>query len=164
MRELLYVNDEGSFGIEIKKELISAIYKMCKESYPKETGGILIGKYSPNLKLAKVTIVTGAPDDSKSGRTWFQRGTNGLQRLLDDVWETQGAFYLGEWHYHPGGAPTPSTHDIAEMDKISKNITYNCPEPILLIVGSTLSNDWNLGAYVFVGIEKYVLLEPLDKK
>lgn len=160
MSKLLYVNEEASFGLEIHEEQISTIYKMCKDSYPNETGGILIGKYSSDLKRARVTIVTGAPTDSKSGRTWFHRGTNGLQQLLDDVWETQGAFYLGEWHSHPGGAPTPSIHDIIEMKRISKNKAYNCPEPILIIAGSTSSDDWNLGAYVFVGVKKYFSLKP----
>lgn len=163
MSELLYVNEEASFGVIIKEEMISAIYKMCKNSYPKETGGILIGKYSSDLKRALVTIVTGAPTDSKSGETWFHRGINGLQQILDEVWEKQGAFYLGEWHYHPGGAPTPSSHDIHEMKRISKNKAYNCPEPILIIAGSTSPDDWKLGVYVFNGNQKYILSKLLNR-
>jgi integrative and conjugative element protein (TIGR02256 family) len=162
MSELLYLNRDASFGVKIKEEMISAIYKICQDSYPNETGGILIGKYSSDLKRALVTFVTGAPADSKSGRTWFHRGTNGLQQLLDDVWENQGAFYLGEWHYHPGGASTPSSHDIHEMKRISKNKAYNCPEPILIIAGNTSPDDWSLGAYVFVGGKKYFSLKLIN--
>lgn len=158
MSEVLYVNEEGSFGVIIKEEIISVIYKMCKNSYAKETEGILIGKYSAVLKRAQVTIVTGAPSDSKSGRTWFSRGTIGLQQLLDDAWEKHGTFYLGEWHYHPGGAPNPSSQDINEMKGISKIKDYNCHEPMLIITGSISPDNWNLGVYVFKGNQKYILL------
>lgn len=136
MSKLLYFNEEDTFGVEINEEMVTDIYNMCKGSYPKETGGILIGNYCVNQKCAIVSIVTGPPEDSKHGKTWFHRGTKGLQKLLDKVWESDGTFYLGEWHYHPGAAPTPSLHDVAEMKKISKNKAYNCPEPILIIVGS----------------------------
>jgi integrative and conjugative element protein (TIGR02256 family) len=158
MSELLYLNEEDSFGLEIKDRMVSTIYKMCKDSYPNETGGILIGKYSTDLKRAQLTIVTGPPADSKSGKTWFHRGTNGLQQLLDEVWERDGAFYLGEWHYHPRGYPNPSIHDIVEMKRISKYKAYNCPEPILIIAGSTSPDDWNLGVYIFNGSQKYIFL------
>lgn len=162
MRELIYLNESASFGIEIKQEMLSTLYKLCKDSIPNETGGILIGKYSEDLKRAQVTIITGAPEDSKSGRTWFHRGTNGLQQLLDELWERQGLFYLGEWHYHPGGTPTPSIQDIVEMNKISKNKAYTCPEPILIIVGSTSSNDWKIGVYVFYSNQKHMSLKCIN--
>lgn len=160
MSELLYENEETSLNVIIKEEMVNAIFKMCHASYPKETGGILIGKYSSNLQRAQVTIVTEAPADSKSGRTWFHRGTNGLQQLLEEVWEKKREFYLGEWHFHPGGVPTPSIHDIIEMNRISKNKAYNCPEPILIIAGNPLPDEWMLGSYVFVDGKKYLSLKP----
>lgn len=164
MSDLLYLHENDSFGIEIKEETINEIYDICKNSFPKETGGILIGKYSPDLKRAQISIVTGAPLDSRSGGTWFHRGTNGLQQLLDEVWEREGSFYLGEWHYHPGGTPIPSTQDIIEMKKISKNKTYNCPEPILIIAGNTSTYDWHLGVYIFNESEKSISLRPINMK
>ena len=66
---------------------------------------------------------------------------------------------MGEWHYHPGAAPTPSLHDVAEMKKISKNKAYNCPEPILIIVGNNSKLEWNNGVYVFNGDNEYVSLK-----
>ena len=151
MSKLSYENVATSFTVIITEEMVSAIYKICQDTYPKETGGILVGKYSSNLKSAQVTIVTEAPTDSKGGRTWFHRGTNGLQQLLDQVWEKKGEFYLGEWHFHPDGVPIPSIQDITEMKSISKNKSYSCPEPILIIAGNPSQNDWKLGVYVFVG-------------
>lgn len=150
MSNLLYVHEHGSIGIEIREELICSIFKMCKNSYPKETGGILIGRYSSNLQQANVLVVTEAPTDSKSGRTWFYRGTNGLQKLLNDAWNNNNAYYLGEWHYHPGGAPNPSINDIVEMKKISRDVSYNCPEPVLIIAGSVSPSRGEIGVYIFL--------------
>ncbi|MGD6779371.1 Mov34/MPN/PAD-1 family protein [Sutcliffiella horikoshii] len=160
MSDLKYVNNEGSFGVVITDKMVHDIFEKCKDAYPNETGGILIGHYSMDLKLAHITIIIGAPRDSKMGKCWFHRGTNGLQRSLDKAWDEHGHYYLGEWHYHPGGAPHPSFHDIKEMKKISKNKNYKCPEPILIIAGNTSFSHWNLGVYVFKQ-NKYI---PLQKK
>jgi integrative and conjugative element protein (TIGR02256 family) len=143
--------------ISITEEMVNEIFEMCKKSYPNETGGILIGHYSSDLKRAQITIVTGAPLDSKMGKRWFHRGTNKLQQLLDKVWGEHGDYYLGEWHFHPDGTPKPSAHDIKEMKMISKDSKYHCPEPILIIAGNP-SSDWELGVHVFNN-EKYITLQ-----
>ncbi|WP_316572939.1 Mov34/MPN/PAD-1 family protein [Neobacillus sp. YIM B06451] len=163
MGKILYLDEKESFGIEIEESKINAIYHMCKESFPKETGGIIIGKYSSNLNRAEVKIVTGAPVDSKCGRTWFHRGTKGLQELLDEAWDKKGMYYLGEWHYHPGGTPSPSIHDIVEMNKISKNNAYHCPEPILLIAVGSPINNWTLGAFIFTANKKQITLKQQNE-
>ncbi|WP_052342822.1 Mov34/MPN/PAD-1 family protein [Bacillus sp. EB01] len=163
MSKILYLNEEGSFGIEIDESKINAIYDMCKESFPNETGGILIGKYSSNLNRAQVKIVTGAPVDSKCGRTWFHRGTKGLQKLLDEAWDQYGMYYLGEWHYHPGGNPSPSIHDIVEMSRISKNNAYHCPEPILIIAACSSTENSKLGAYIFTASKKQITLKQQNE-
>lgn len=159
MIDLLYLNDAGSFGVEITSKMVNEIYELCEDSFPNETGGILIGHYSSDLKRARVTIVTGAPSDSKSGKSWFHRGTNVLQNLLDEAWNKKGDYYLGEWHFHPGGNTIPSNHDIREMKKISVNKEYKCPEPILIIAGNISPFDLGLGIFVFNYHEKYQRLE-----
>ena len=153
-----YLNKEGSCGVIITDEMVSDMIEKCKGSYPNETGGILIGHYSMDLKLAHITIVTEEPSDSKAGRRRFHRGTNGLQKSLDEAWDKHGDYYLGEWHSHPGGEPDPSFHDIKEMKKISTTKSYNCPEPILIIAGNTSASQWNIGIYVFKQ-DKYILLQ-----
>lgn len=91
------------------------------------------------------------PPDSKSGTTWFARGVCGLQRWLDSLWHGPSrAYYLGEWHLHPGGAPTPSGTDLEQMTAIANNPRYACPEPILVILGGA-SPEWLMGAFVVTG-------------
>ncbi|QSB10108.1 Mov34/MPN/PAD-1 family protein [Lysinibacillus fusiformis] len=164
MSDLLYLNDVGSFGVEITDKMVNEIYELCEDSFPNETGGILIGHYSSDLKRARVTIATGAPSDSKCGKSWFYRGTNGLQNILDEAWNKKGDYYLGEWHFHPCGNTIPSNQDIREMKNISVNKGYNCPEPILIIASNTSSLDWDLGLFVFDSHEGYKRLENVKEK
>ncbi len=99
-----------------------------------ETGGILIGRYEGDGNTAVVTVASTRSTDSSSGRAWFQRGVVGLKELLRTRW-TRGEYYLGEWHSHPGGSPDPSGPDLREMRAVSRDVSYRCPRPILIIAG-----------------------------
>lgn len=79
------------------------------------------------------------------------RGTAGLQGWLNRLWNgNERRYYLGEWHFHPGGAPEPSRMDIKQMGKIARSSSYKCPEPILLVVGGSAGVRSDVRFYVFV--------------
>ena len=92
-----------------------------------------------------VTQVWGPPGDSVRRRTSFWRGTQGLQQQLDSLWNAR-EYYLGEWHYHPGGAGQPSKEDMRQMVRIATSVDYNTPEPVLIVVGGS---DWEVVVQVF---------------
>ena len=94
--------------------------------------------------------MTGAPPDSRAGPTWFHRGTAGLQRLVGRAWRDRGEYYLGEWHHHPGAAPTPSLTDVTQMRAIATDPARACPEPILVIVGGDPADAWAISAGVYL--------------
>jgi integrative and conjugative element protein (TIGR02256 family) len=113
-----------------------------------ETGGILIGNYTPSLDVAVIDEVTNAPIDSKSGTSWFLRGVQGLQSKLHLFWLSSNKhYYLGEWHYHPHGLPVPSRTDIDQMIRIATSKKYKCPEPVLLLAGGN-TGSFQIKAYV----------------
>jgi integrative and conjugative element protein (TIGR02256 family) len=120
----------------------------CAVAYPKETGGILIGHYSADLRVAHVTSLSSAPSDSVAKRFSFARGVRGLQELLQRVWR-QKNYYLGEWHFHPDAEPSPSGIDSDQMQSIASAISYQCPEPVLLIVGGHPPSLLQFHSYVF---------------
>lgn len=92
-----------------------------------------MGSYNDSLNCAVVSDASERPPDSKSGRTWLMRGTAGLQDWLNRLWnKSERRYYLGEWHFHPGGDSEPSRMDIKQMGKIARSSFYKCPEPILL--------------------------------
>jgi len=118
------------------------------KGYPYETGGILIGRYSDDLKWAEITTITGAPAESKQTLCSFVRSTRGIITKLKRAWQKQ-QYYLGEWHYHPNASPKPSALDLKTMVNLSKDEDLGCPEPILLVIGGSSSN-WlqYIGVYV----------------
>ena len=79
--------------------------------------------------------MTGPPPDSHRTRALFRRGVDGLQRLLDRLWTRDRTYYLGEWHFHPAGTPSPSGIDEREMRAIAHDRNYSCPEPVLVVMG-----------------------------
>ena len=119
---------------------------MCRELGTLETGGILVGRYNEAHDTAIVTRVWGPPEDSVRRRTGFWRGIQGLQQRLDALWKAQ-EYYLGEWHYHPGGASQPSKEDISQMVRIANSLDFNTPEPVLIVVGGS---NWEVVAHVFL--------------
>lgn len=149
MRPVELWSDDSRFGLRIPREIVDRVLDYCIQAEAQETGGILIGHYTQSLDCAQVTEITGPPRDSQSGATWFIRGVRGLQRRLQDLWQKQGSFYLGEWHFHPKGMPNPSDQDERQLALIAQSTTYHCPEPLLLIVGEDQSGAWQMRVFVF---------------
>jgi len=145
MDDYSYFSQDKRFGLKLTKSLANEMFDFCLNDKSHETGGILIGHYTSDQSCAIVNLVKGPTSDSKSGRTWFYRGTKDLQVFLERLWRTNKNHYLGEWHYHPGGSPIPSVEDRMQMTQIANSKRYNCPEPILIIIGGQLE----IGAYVF---------------
>lgn len=137
------------YGLKMRDELLQELLQLCERASPRETGGILLGNYSGSLDCAIVTSVTKAPADSRSGRTWFVRGVRGLQSKIHQMWRRKEGFYLGEWHFHPFGEPSPSGTDSAQMREIASSPQYQCPEPILLIVGGNPPTGWKVRTFIY---------------
>ncbi|MGN8260115.1 Mov34/MPN/PAD-1 family protein [Pseudomonas sp. SMSB3] len=145
---LSFVSSSDSYTVTIEAEVLSQMVSDCIRAGTHETGGILIGKYSSDGSIALISEITSHPKDSISSSVTFQRGIIGLKELLAERWN-EGSHYIGEWHYHPGGSPEPSTPDIRAMRSIATNSKYSCREPILVILGGTPPEVVKLSATVF---------------
>ena len=149
MDELEFWSRDRRFGLVIREDLAEKMRKECRNTRGLETGGVILGYYTPSHDCAIVTDVTLAPADSKRTRTAFNRGVQGLQRLLARLWRDKRHYYLGEWHYHPGAEPNPSGVDDRQMVSISDDTWAHCPEPILVILGGTAAMDCPVRAFVY---------------
>ena len=147
----------GKFNLLISECLLNDMHTFCAVARPLETGGILIGYYNCRHDTAIITMVTGPPEDSVRKRTRFSRGVRGLQSVLDARWD-QREYYLGEWHCHPAGSAQPSLADMRQMRGIANDVSLQCPEPILIIVGS----DRRINVQVFPQTELPVSLATTD--
>ena len=146
--EFVGLTADRRFGIRVPARTLREITSWCEKALGRETGGLLIGTYAEDDTLAVVSEALPAPVDSEAGRSWFKRGTRGLRGKLLRRWRTGRGYYLGEWHYHPGGRAAPSEADARQMQAISASDHYACPAPVLLIVGWALGS-FEIRCYVF---------------
>jgi integrative and conjugative element protein (TIGR02256 family) len=147
--------------VYLPQKVLESMLCFCRTAGRQETGGVLVGHYAANGRIAELTGLCGPPPDSVSGPTVFKRGTAGLRNWLQQLWsQPERRYYLGEWHFHPNGLPQPSCQDVMEMASISKQTSYQCINPLLIIIGGKPPKNWNVGVYVANGS---VGMLPLDK-
>ncbi len=145
---LSFSNPSAPYTVTLEAEALSNMVSDCVQAGKHETGGILIGKYSSDGRIALISEITSHPKDSISSSITFLRGIVGLKELLTARW-SEGFHYVGEWHYHPGGSPEPSGTDMHAMRSIAENSKYSCREPILVIVGGRPPREVSLSVTVF---------------
>lgn len=148
MDSLNFKSVDGEFSLSLSLNLWEELRQLCQRAGLLETGGILVGHYNYELSCAVITQIIGPTVDSKGGKSWFFRGVKGLQLILNNLWQSRQEYYLGEWHFHPFASPTPSQQDVKQMQQIAKTAAYNCPEPLLLIVGGNPNDNTVLSTYI----------------
>lgn len=157
----IFSSECKNYRVVLSHLAMDAIINACLISGKNETGGILIGHYSDTGKLAIVQEASSSPEDSLHGRATFQRGKKGLKELLNERWSL-GMYYLGEWHFHPGGSPEPSSPDIKAMNAIAADASYNCKAPVLIIAGGW-SHQLTLSANIFIRGEQRLPLKKMPQ-
>lgn len=156
-----FVTNDRRLGVVISEDVHRRLVEHCVRAGHKETGGVLIGRYTDLHDQAIVTEVTGPPSDSIRRRASFIRGLAGLQGHIDRAWRRH-RYYLGEWHFHPFMAAAPSDRDKTQIKDFSQDAAYACPEPILIVVGGDPRHD----PQIEVGVmrdENLVTLVPSDE-
>ncbi len=149
MSKFTYSSDNKEFTVEIDSSLLEDCFIECDKSSNYETGGILIGNYSDDMRTAVIRSLSKAPIDSKIGKMSFKRGIKGLIDVLNKKWDESGEYYLGEWHFHPNSSSQPSGTDLRQMKELSRHKKLKCPEPILLIIGGNSIVGWNISLNIF---------------
>lgn len=144
--DMQFWSEDRLFGLVIPCQVLRQLLSLCAEAVPRETGGILVGYYTDSLECAIVTAASGPPVDSRSGKTWFVRGIQGLHAWLHRLWRRR-EYYLGEWHLHRSGTSEPSGADIIQMRQNSQSPEYKCPEAVLLILGGDPCRHDELSAF-----------------
>jgi len=157
---------DGNFGLAIEFGAMGDLDRMCTIAGDIETGGVLIGRYSPDLATAIVSEATPPPPDSEQGPAWFIRGVVGLREKFKRRWRSkERTYYLGEWHFHPTANVEPSQEDIAQMSKICHDLNYHCGEPVLLIAGKSNDDQERVyRAFVFPRGNRYMELLRLSSE
>jgi [CysO sulfur-carrier protein]-S-L-cysteine hydrolase len=118
---------------------LNELFVIGLNHYPKEFGGLLIGKYSDDFKTC-IIETTVLPVKYKSSRYSFERGKTGLKGKLTEFYNSEPRLiYVGEWHTHSDGLVIPSSKDKSAMKEIEDHREVNITSPVLLIIG--LNNE-----------------------
>lgn len=145
----IFLAADRSIAVEIEPRAIRSMLNICSRAAGLETGGVLIGRYSPFGDRVIVSRVTGPPRDSRRFRFNFIRGIAGLTRRFEQAWR-DGLYYVGEWHLHPKGSPQPTDTDTKQVLEFSRQRDYHCPHPVLVVVGGDPSTEWLIAIEVVV--------------
>lgn len=146
---LEFLNSSGlQYRVWLSRPALEAIVAASTRAGRRETGGILIGRHGSDGWTVEVAEATPKPKGSSAGWFTFRRSNEGLKLLLADRWE-RGQHYVGEWHFHPGGAPMPSGLDDRAMERISHDNDYDCVEPVLVILGGRPAGKFEVSATIY---------------
>ena len=123
---------------------------LARRHAPVEVGTSLIGRYSNDGWQAIVIGLAPLSEDSEGSRNEFYRGVKGLRLFYRHLLQRfhRQRHYVGEWHSHPNGPPSPSATDKANQDAIAKDHATECPEAILVILGGELSSRPDLRIFI----------------
>lgn len=100
-----------------------------------ETGGILLGHES--RAGCRITLAGGPGPAASRDPLAFSRDLAHAEALADQAWNHDRAIWLGEWHTHPYGPPTPSETDMAAYARHLADPDLGFDTFISIIVGRT---------------------------
>jgi len=144
---LKFTNVDIRLSVEFKDGVIDDLVRLAKSHYPREFGGVLVGRYVERNSLA---LIEGhvLPKKYSSSRYSFDRGKAGLRNSLAKHFKDKPSrIYVGEWHTHPDGPPMPSSTDISALHAIVNHDEVFIENPILLIIGLR-PEKYELGLHV----------------
>lgn len=131
-----------------------AYLQMCAlgdQSFPLETGGVLLGYIADNRDVV-VTAIIGPGPKAIHRRYGFipdaeyQQAELSAHHLITNGRET----YLGDWHTHPRGGTALSPVDKRTLTRIACTSSSRIAEPIMAILGDG-EERWDVSAVRFIG-------------
>ena len=115
--------------------------KEAGNTFPKETGGVLIGYWISHDELV-ITDIVGPGPKAFHSRYSFIPNSEYQEEKIADLYEKSGRLhtYLGDWHNHTNGKANLSWKDKRTLCRIAKSETARAPNPIMVILAKR--DDW----------------------
>ena len=130
--------DFGALTVYYDDGLAAHLKSLRLAALPNETGGVLLGYHDFNVGAIVLVDALAAPPDSQTNPSYFERGTAGLVKVVQEAGtRTAGIVgYIGEWHSHPPGhSAKPSRDDLIQLVEISLGMHGDGLPALQLIVG-----------------------------
>lgn len=135
----------GQWRVRASEDVMQELWKMRRERLPMETGGILLGLFDSQRKIAHLVAALPAPPDSEECRDSFLRGHQGLHDAVKKAEALSGGTvsYLGEWHSHPDGFDaTRSARDYQSFSYLKEWRDADGLPPVMLILADKDDCAW----------------------
>jgi integrative and conjugative element protein (TIGR02256 family) len=111
------------------------LYVFAWDSYPNETGGVLLGHAFPGSCETAVSQVIGPGPRATHASTTFEPDHEWQAEAVALRWYDDPTLeYLGDWHTHPGGTTNPSKLDKDALEVIASSADAQQAQPLMLIV------------------------------
>jgi len=136
----------GRTTLWIPQSAIAAIEEEASRHAPKETGGILLGRWDETGAVIAHVIGPG-PQALHLRHAFIPDYEYQEFRIVQLYTETAKMLeYLGDWHTHPMGHAYLSRKDRRTIKRIASYSLARCPNPIMLILSP--GPIWHASAWV----------------
>ena len=128
----------GDWTLSIDSHVCEQMAKLRSEKIPNETGGVLLGSFDLERRIAYVVELLPSPPDSEEWPTLYIRGCKGLRKSVEAIHNnTDGMLhYVGEWHSHPDGCSTlPSRDDMQVFAWLTERMNADGYPALMMIAG-----------------------------
>jgi integrative and conjugative element protein (TIGR02256 family) len=112
--------------------LLGQMVTLAWAAWPDETGGILLGQ-SDEAGARLLALIGPGPAACHAPRH-FEPDQPWQEAQVAMAWgRDRSLIYLGDWHTHPDGSPTPSRDDRAVLALIARDRGAAQPHPWMII-------------------------------
>lgn len=133
--------------LKISSEALKVLHKFRQiDTSNKEAGGILLGRFVLDSNNIIIDKVTSPQSKDRRSRFSFKKLDSYHQYRINKEWtESEGKInFIGEWHSHPESHPNPSSLDVQEWKRKSKEDVYDNSFLIFIIVGIESISAWSV--------------------
>lgn len=132
----------------IAKGRLEELLALADASYPRETGGVLLGFEGDNA--IAITALTGPGARAMHAHNSFVPDYEYQDAEIARVYADSGRryTYLGDWHSHPDGGSALSRKDKQTLRTISTHSPARAPTPIMGILSG--GAPWKLTVWEYV--------------
>jgi len=119
----------------IHRDALDDLHTEARRRLVRETGGALLG-WSDKSEVV-VRRILGPGPRATHGLSHFEPDADWQGERGREIYFASGRTiaYVGDWHTHPRGAPTPSLQDNKVMATIAGDPDFRAPHPVSAIVG-----------------------------
>lgn len=138
--------DVGEWKLCVDQAVLETVARFRQEKLPNETGGILVGAFDTQRRIAYVVDALPSPADSVEWPTLYIRGCRELNERVAVVEQRSAGNlrYIGEWHSHPNGhGVMPSDDDRKVFVWIGEAMLRDGLPPLMLIASAN-EHGWYL--------------------